>query len=158
MRNIKFDPAAARFGKHRREPLRLQIIERVVRFVATGQMRHDAPDPNLLGRDRARQGGQHRRVLPRADSVAIQSGVDLDRHLRGAAGPGYGSNQILDLTQRRDTDSHVRVQGGVELRARHVQPRQHRRGDAVGAKSERLIDRGDPEFGHSGRQRRTGDR
>ena len=152
MRHIKIDAAVAGLGEHGGKPLGLKIIERVVWFITAGQMAHDAADPDRVGGDRPGKRGQHVRVLLRADSVAVQTGVDLDRHLRGAAGPGDSGQQIIQLPQCGDSDSHIRVQGRVKGRARGVQPGQHRGGDPVGAQCQRFGDGRDAEFGHPGRQ------
>ena len=99
MRYLEIDPPTAGLGEHRSESLRLQVVERMIRFIATGQVGHDAANPDRIVGDRARQRGQHRRVLPHCDPVAVQPGVDLDRHLRGAAGAGDRTEEVVNLSQ-----------------------------------------------------------
>ena len=97
MSHLEIDSAPASLGKHFGEPLPLSIIEGVLGLVATGQMRHDAPDPDRITGSCPREGIEYIRVLSRADAVAVQAGVDLDRDLRSAAGTRHRGKEILDL-------------------------------------------------------------
>ena len=80
---------------------------------------------------RAQQRVEHRRVVGRADAVAVQPGVDLHRDGRGTAGAFGRVEHFGELTHRRHRDLDVGAQRGREVGAGRVQPRQHRRGDAV---------------------------
>ena len=123
-----------------------------MRFVATGQMRHDAAHPHPgVGRGAA-QGVEYVRVVAGADPVAAQSGVDLDRDVGGASGALHRVENTVQLAHRRHPDVHIGHQGGAEVRVRRVQPGQHRGGDAVGAQRQSIVEGRHAQFRGAGRQ------
>ena len=104
------------------------------------------------------QRGQHRRVSAAADAVAVQPGVHLDGDVggdAGAAAPRPAARRAGAPRTRAICD--IGLQRGGEVGARRMQPGQHRRGDAVAAQRQRLVDGGDAEFGRARGQRGPGD-
>ena len=144
--------------QHVGQPLRLQVVDRVVRVVAVHQMAHHPAQP-----DRALGLGP-----PHAASMAGYSAAptplrfspvsSLMVTVAVAAGALGRVEQFVELTHRRHRHLDVGLQRGGEVGARRVQPCQHRRGDAVAAQRQRLVDGRDTEFGGSGGQRGAGDR
>ena len=95
--------------------------------------------------------------MPQRHTVAVQPGIHLDGHGGRATGATGCIQQLLELTLRGHRDLHVGQQRGTEVDAGRMQPGQHRRGDAVGAQRQRLVDGGDTQFGGAGGQRGPGD-
>ena len=130
------------------KPLRLQVVDRVIRVVAVGQVRHDA-----------RATGWRRR-RPRRRSVA-----SIDGYSAGLTPLRLSPVSTLTVTSAvtpvslaaassssscRGEDTAIctsACSGGSEVGAGRMQPRQHRRGDAVAAQRQRLLDGGDPDLG-----------
>ena len=83
MGHLEIDTAAARLMEHFRKTLSLTVVHRILGLVTTGQVRHDAPHPHGAGGGGAGQHVEDIRVIPGADAVAVQTGVDLDGDHRG---------------------------------------------------------------------------